>query len=118
MPKRNNIVARGPGRPSREEVYERLDTAIAEVRDRLGGLPTPTEARAIWDELWVYEAHSSPTRVARARLADREDSPLEASRTTCGWQWDSLGVVDQKYLPPASRGTRPSWRSHAGGEFQ
>ena len=39
MPQRSNIVARGPGRPSREAVYERLDAAIAEVRDRLGGLP-------------------------------------------------------------------------------
>lgn len=27
MPQRSNIVVRGPGRPSREEVYERLDAA-------------------------------------------------------------------------------------------
>ena len=49
----------GPGRPSREEVYARLDAAISEVKDRLGGLPTPAEARAIWDEIWVHEAHNS-----------------------------------------------------------
>ena len=56
---RSNISTRGPGRPSREEVYVRLDAAIAEIQDRLGGLPSPTEARAIWDELWVHEAHNS-----------------------------------------------------------
>ena len=59
VPQRSNISRPRRGRPSREQVYERLDAAIAEVRDRLGGLPTPAEARAIWDELWVHEAHNS-----------------------------------------------------------
>ena len=75
MPQRSNIVARGPGRPSREEVYERLDAAIAEVRDRLGGLPSPTEARAIWDELWVHEAHNS-TAIEGNTLVLREVEQL------------------------------------------
>lgn len=56
---RSNKPPRRAGRPSREEVYARLDAAIVEVRDRLGGLPTPAEARAIWDEIWVHEAHNS-----------------------------------------------------------
>lgn len=59
VPQRSNIPRSRRGRPSREQVYERLDAAIAEVRERLGGLPTPAEARAIWDELWVHEAHNS-----------------------------------------------------------
>jgi len=75
MPQRSNIVVRGPGRPSREEVYERLDAAIAEVRDRLGGLPSPTEARAIWDELWVHEAHNS-TAIEGNTLVLREVEQL------------------------------------------
>ncbi|HEY5475044.1 MAG TPA: hypothetical protein VIK32_17885, partial [Candidatus Limnocylindrales bacterium] len=75
MPQRSNIVVRGPGRPSREEVYERLDAAIAEVRDRLGGLPTPAEARAIWDELWVHEAHNS-TAIEGNTLVLREVEQL------------------------------------------
>jgi hypothetical protein len=29
------------GRPSRDVVYERLDVQIAELRQRLGGLPSP-----------------------------------------------------------------------------
>lgn len=72
---RSNISQRGPGRPSRQDVYDRLDAAIAEVRDRLGGLPTPDEARAIWDELWVHEAHNS-TAIEGNTLVLREVEQL------------------------------------------
>jgi Fic family protein len=47
------------GRPSRATVYARLDEAIADLNERLGGLPTPTEAEDIWDDLWHQEAHHS-----------------------------------------------------------
>jgi Fic family protein len=47
------------GRPSRATVYLRLDEAIADLTQRLGGLPTPVEAEAIWDDLWHQEAHHS-----------------------------------------------------------
>jgi Fic family protein len=32
---------------------------IAELRDRLGGLPTPAEAEGIWRGIWLEEAHHS-----------------------------------------------------------
>jgi Fic family protein len=47
------------GRPSRATVYQRLDEAVAELRDRLGGLPTPAEAEDIWADIWHQEAHNS-----------------------------------------------------------
>lgn len=47
------------GRPSREVVYRRLDTQIAELWQRLGGLPTPVEAQDIWRGIWFEEAHHS-----------------------------------------------------------
>lgn len=47
------------GRPSRATVYARLDEAIADLNQRLGGLPSPTEAEDIWDDLWHQEAHHS-----------------------------------------------------------
>lgn len=47
------------GRPSRVTVYARLEGAIAEVRDRLGGLPSPKESEAIWSDIWHQEAHHS-----------------------------------------------------------
>lgn len=40
------------GRPPRDEVYLRLDTQIAELWQRLGGLPSPAEARDVWDGIW------------------------------------------------------------------
>jgi len=47
------------GRPSREQLYRRLDEATTELRDRLGGLPAPAEAEDIWTAIWYQEAHHS-----------------------------------------------------------
>lgn len=47
------------GRPSRGDIYRRLEEASAELRDRLGGLPSPAEADAIWTTIWFAEAHNS-----------------------------------------------------------
>jgi hypothetical protein len=51
------VMARG--RPSRQTIYNRLDEAIEDLRTRMGGLPSPAEAEAIWEELWHQEAHHS-----------------------------------------------------------
>lgn len=47
------------GRPSRQTVYDRLEEGIQDLRSRLGGLPSPTEAEDIWEQLWHQEAHHS-----------------------------------------------------------
>jgi len=47
------------GRPPRAAVYERLKVQIAELRERLGGLPSPDEADGIWRGIWMQEAHHS-----------------------------------------------------------
>jgi fido (protein-threonine AMPylation protein) len=47
------------GRPSRSTIYARLDEAIVDLNQRLGGLPSPAEAEDIWDDLWHQEAHHS-----------------------------------------------------------
>ncbi|WP_067130985.1 Fic family protein [Microtetraspora malaysiensis] len=49
----------GRGRPSRATVYKRLDRALNELNQRLGGLPSPTEAQDIWADIWHQEAHHS-----------------------------------------------------------
>jgi fido (protein-threonine AMPylation protein) len=36
-----------------------LGTQIGELRDRLGGLPSPVEAEGIWRGIWLEEAHHS-----------------------------------------------------------
>lgn len=47
------------GRPSREEVYAQLEEGVAELWDRMGGLPSPAEAADIWRGIWYEEAHHS-----------------------------------------------------------
>lgn len=47
------------GRPPREAIYDRLHVQIGELRDRLGGLPSPMEAKDIWRGIWLQEAHHS-----------------------------------------------------------
>jgi cell filamentation protein, protein adenylyltransferase len=47
------------GRSSRQAIHARLGTQIGELRDRLGGLPSPVEAQGIWRGIWLEEAHHS-----------------------------------------------------------
>lgn len=47
------------GRPSRAAIYERLREQVTELRDELGGLPSPEKAEAIWRGIWLEEAHNS-----------------------------------------------------------
>jgi Fic family protein len=47
------------GRRTRSALYERLHAQIAELREQLGGLPAPHEARAIWHDIWLDETHHS-----------------------------------------------------------
>jgi Fic/DOC family len=65
----------GPGRPPRQTVYERLDVQIGELRDRLGGLPSPIEAQGIWRGIWLEEAHHS-TAIEGNTLVLREVEKL------------------------------------------
>jgi fido (protein-threonine AMPylation protein) len=55
----NNIAVGRRGRPPRAAVYERLRVQIRELRERLGGLPSPVEAEGIWRGIWLEETHHS-----------------------------------------------------------
>ena len=46
-------------RRTRSSLYGRLHAQIAELREQLGGLPAPHEARAIWHDIWLDETHHS-----------------------------------------------------------
>jgi fido (protein-threonine AMPylation protein) len=59
MPQPNNIAKGRRGRPPRIAVYERLRVQIGELRERLGGLPSPVEAEGIWRGIWLEETHHS-----------------------------------------------------------
>ncbi len=59
MPQPHKKSGGNRGRPTRAAVYERLRIQIGELRDRLGGLPSPGEADGIWRGIWLEEAHHS-----------------------------------------------------------
>lgn len=46
------------GRPTRSAIYAQLREAIVALHAQRG-LPTPSEAEAIWAELWIRETHHS-----------------------------------------------------------
>ena len=70
----------GPGRPSRATVYQRLDEAVTELRERLGGLPTPAEAEDIWSDIWHQEAHNSTAIEGNTLVLHEVEKLLEEGR--------------------------------------
>lgn len=70
----------GPGRPSRAAVYQRLDEAVRELRDRLGGLPSPDEAEDIWSDIWHQEAHNSTAIEGNTLVLQEVERLLEEGR--------------------------------------
>ena len=53
------IIGVGPGRPTQNQLYHRLAIQIRELKDSMGGLPSPIEAAGIWEGIWHGEAHHS-----------------------------------------------------------
>ena len=72
------------GRPSRATVYQRLDAAAADLRDRLGGLPTPREAAGVWDGIWHLEAHHSTALEGNTLVLREVEALLEQDRPVGG----------------------------------
>ena len=68
------------GRPSRATLYARLDAAIAELRTRLGGLPSPKESETIWADIWHREAHHSTALEGNTLVLREVEALLERGR--------------------------------------
>jgi cell filamentation protein, protein adenylyltransferase len=68
------------GRPSRATVYARLDAAIAELNDRLGGLPSPKESEYVWADIWHLEAHHSTALEGNALVLREVEVLLDKGR--------------------------------------
>lgn len=69
------------GRPSRETVYRRLEASVAQLHARLGGLPTPDEARGIWSDIWHLEAHHSTALEGNTLVLRQVEALLDQGRT-------------------------------------
>ncbi len=72
--------SRGRGRPTHREIYERLQTQVAELRDRMGGLPLPEEAKGIWHSIWYEEAHHSTALEGNTLVLKQVQQLLEEGR--------------------------------------
>jgi Fic family protein len=68
------------GRPSRSAIYQRLDEAIADLNERLGGLPSPAEADGIWADLWHQEAHHSTALEGNTLILSQVQKLLDEGR--------------------------------------
>ena len=68
------------GRPARSAVYERLRLQIGELRERLGGLPSPVEADGIWRGIWLEEAHHSTALEGNTLVLKQVEQLLDEGR--------------------------------------
>lgn len=68
------------GRPPRAAIYHRLDEAVTELRERLGGLPSPAEAEDIWSDIWHQEAHNSTAIEGNTLVLQEVEKLLEEGR--------------------------------------
>ena len=68
------------GRPSRQAVYERLDAQIAELKERMGGLPNRLEAADIWKGIWFEEAHHSTDIEGNTLVLKQVEALLDEGR--------------------------------------
>ncbi|HUB40241.1 MAG TPA: Fic family protein [Streptosporangiaceae bacterium] len=73
------VINFGRGRPSRVQVYARLDTALSDLK-RLGGLPTPRESKAIWRDIWQLEAHHSTALEGNTLILREVKTLLESGK--------------------------------------
>jgi Fic family protein len=90
------------GRPSRTTVYARLDLAIAELNDRLGGLPSPKESEYVWSDIWHLEAHHSTALEGNTLVLREVEALLDKGR--------AVGAKPLKeYMEVQGYGTAAHW---------
>jgi fido (protein-threonine AMPylation protein) len=80
VPQPNKSAVGRRGRPTRAAIYERLRVQIDELRDRLGGLPSPEEAEGIWRGIWLEEAHHSTAIEGNTLVLKQVEILLEEGR--------------------------------------
>jgi hypothetical protein len=74
------MTSGGRGRKSREAIYAQLADGVDELRERLGGLPSPVEAEDIWGDIWFQEAHNSTAIEGNTLVLREVETLLEEGR--------------------------------------
>ena len=67
-------------RARRPGLHERLSIEVRELRERLGGLPRPAEAEAVWADIWYHEAHNSTAIEGNTLVLREVEQLLRAGR--------------------------------------
>jgi hypothetical protein len=80
VPQPNKSSQSRRGRPPRADVYKRLKVQIGELRERLGGLPSPDEAEGIWRGIWLEEAHHSTAIEGNTLVLKQVEQLLDEGR--------------------------------------
>lgn len=80
MAQPNKLSQSRRGRPARADVYKRLKVQIGELRERLGGLPSPDEAEGIWRGIWLEEAHHSTAIEGNTLVLKQVEQLLDEGR--------------------------------------
>ena len=91
----------GRGRPSRALVFKQFASATNNLSN-YGGLPTPHEAKEIWDDIWYLEAHNS-TAIEGNTLVLREVKALLDEGRSVG------GKALKEYLEVEGYGGAARW---------
>ncbi len=111
----DSVRDRAPrGRPSRVAIYQRFATAIDELA-RYGGLPTPVEAKQLWDDVWHLEAHHSTALEGNTLVLREVEQLLEEGRAVgskelkdymevLGYSEAARWVYEQGFEPDARSG--------------
>jgi hypothetical protein len=71
------------GRHSRRTIYLQLTSCLEDLQ-RTGGLPSPTEAEGLWDDLWAAEAHHSTAIEGNTLLLKQVEALLLENRAVGG----------------------------------
>lgn len=116
---RNAVSEQNPrpgrrGRPPRDEIYHRLDTQIAELWQRLGGRPSPVEARDIWRGIWFEEAHHSTAIEGNTLVLSQVETLLAEGRAVGAKQL-------REYMEVKGYADASDWVYHQGiqpGDWQ
>ena len=80
------------------EIYAQLDEGVEDLRARLGGLPAPIEAEAIWGNIWYEEAHNS-TAIEGNTPPCTSPAGWSSSSRTLTWACASLSLMSSTSSP-------------------
>ena len=67
-------------------MHERLAQLVDELKQRLGGLPSPIEAEGIWTQIWYSEAHNSTAIEGNTLVLHQVERLLRDGRAVGGKQ--------------------------------